>query len=209
MIGVQKKEGIFYELFCEQINMILETGEFFYQWILDYENQDVEKMAAIMSDKEQECDEETRKIMRQLNNSFITPFDREDIYLMIKCMDRVVDNMEKVASSFYIYSITKMEPAVFSMVEKNLTSIKGLKVMFDNLKDFKKTDMVLKQIIEVNRLENEGDHIYRHGLKQLFEDKQDGLELMKWHRIYDYLEKGLDSCEEVANVVEGVVMKHA
>ena len=81
--------------------------------------------------------------------------------------------------------------------------------MFQNLKDFKKTDRVLKQVIEVNRLENEGDSLYRQAIRELFREEKDPIEIIKWQEIYDRLEKALDTCESIADAVEGVVMKYA
>ncbi len=209
MHGVQKKEQFFYNLFCGQIGKILGVGEYFYNWLTNYNAAEAEEQSARLCALESECDDEAHHVLWEVNKSFITPFDREDIYMIVTNMDKIVDAMEKVANSFYIYDIRSVRPLACQQAEVNLRCIRELQVMFDNLKDFKKTDVVLKQIIEVNRLENVGDNIYRDALKDLFQTESDPIAIIKWQNIYDHLEKCTDVCEVVANTVEGVVMKHA
>lgn len=210
MHGVQKKEMYFYDLFSSQISKIVEVGEFFFDWVSNYSTSDVKAKADILFDMEDACDEEAHRVLREVRKSFITPFDREDIYMMVNDMDRIVDSMEKAANSLYIYNITKISPHALKQAENNLHSIRELKVMFENLKYFKKSgNNVLQQIIEVNHLENEGDVIYREALRELFQTQTDPVEIIKWQNIYDHLEKCTDACEAVADCVEGVIMKHA
>ena len=209
MHGVQKKEMFFYNLFCEQIGKILDVGECFFEWISNYQMDDIKEKADEFGRMENECDDLAHRVLQEVHKSFITPFDREDIYMMVNNMDKIVDAMEKTANSFYVYNITSIKPYACKQVEINLSCIRELKVMFENLKDFKKSDVVVKQIIEVNRLENQADYIYRDALKELFQTETNPVEIIKWQNIYDHLEKCTDVCEAVADTVEGVVMKHA
>lgn len=207
MIGVKKKENVFFDLFCEQMTKIVKVGETFYELTRNYE--DVEEKAHSLIWMESDCDQETHKIMQILNGTLITPFDREDIYMIAKNLDRIVDVLEKTANYFVIFDIKALRTPACRLAESILQSIRELDVMFQNLKDFKKTDRVLKQIIEVNRLENEGDGLYRQAIRDLFREEKDPIEIIKWQQIYDRLEKALDTCEAIADTVEGVVMKHA
>lgn len=207
MIGVKKKEDIFFDLFCEQMKKVVDVGTFFYDLVHCYEN--VEEKAHHLEWMEMDCDKLTHRFLAELNDAYITPFDREDIFAIVQRLDKVVDYMEKISSGFVIYDIKEMRPAACRVSEAMMQSLKELDVMFDNLKDFKKSDIVLKQIIEVNRLENEADHLYRQALKDLFREEKDPVELIKWQRIFDQMETAMDTCANVANVVEGVVMKHA
>ena len=207
MIGVKRKEDVFFDFFSEQMGKVVEVGSFFYDIVHNYEN--VEEKAHHMEWMEMDCDKLTHRIFAELNDAFITPFDREDIFAIVQRLDKVVDYMEKVTSGFVVYDIKEMRPAACRVSESILQSLKELDIMFANLKDFKKSDIILKQIIEVNRLENEADHLYRQALKDLFREERDPVELIKWQRIFDQMETAMDHCATIANVVEGVVMKHA
>ncbi|MDO4541425.1 MAG: DUF47 family protein [Bacillota bacterium] len=209
MHGVQKKEIYFYDLFCGQCKKMLEVGEYFFDWISNYRTDNIAVKADKLSAMERECDEEAHRILREVSKSFVTPFDREDIFMIVNDMDKIVDSMEKTANSFYIYNIEVIRPYALRQAENNIHSMRELMTMFRYLKDFKKTDVVLKQIIEVNRLENVGDTLYRDALKELFQTETDPVEIIKWQNIYDHLEKCTDICESVANAIEGVIMKYA
>ena len=207
MIGVKKKEDVFFDLFCEQMQKVLEVGDYFYKLVHDYT--DVAEKAHHIEWMEMDCDKLTHRFLAAVNDAYITPFDREDIYSIVQRLDKVVDYLEKVTSGFIVYDIQEMRPSACRITEAIMQSLRELNIMFENLKDFKKTDVVLKQIIEINRLENEGDHLYRQALKDLFREEKNPVELIKWQRILDQLETAMDTCSMVANVVEGVVMKHA
>ena len=207
MIGVKKKENIFFDLFCEQMKKIVDVGETFYDLTHNYV--DVEEKAHTLVWMEADCDKETHKMMGILNGTLITPFDREDIYAIIKHLDRIVDVLEKTANYFVIFDIKELRAPACRMSESICQCIRESDIMFQNLKDFKKTDRVLKQVIEVNRLENEGDSLYRQAIRELFREEKDPIEIIKWQEIYDRLEKALDTCESIADAVEGVVMKYA
>jgi len=147
--------------------------------------------------------------MKQLNGSFVTPFDREDIYALTKEIDDIVDSLEEVANRFLIFEVKEMRREAVAMADIIMQSIRELKNLFDHFSEIKKSDYIMEKIIEVNRLENEGDVIYRRALHSLFKLEKDPIELVKWKHIYEQLEASLDSCENVANLVEGVVMKYA
>ncbi|MEG1931072.1 MAG: DUF47 family protein [Anaerovorax sp.] len=207
MIGVKKKEEIFFNLFCETVEKIKVAGEAFDDLVNHYV--DVPAKVARLKELETECDQETHKTLKALNASFITPFDREDIYDIAKELDNIVDIVEEIANRFIVFNVKYIKLEAIEMSAIILKCIEELQILFDNLKDLKKNRITMDEIIEVNRLENEGDLVYRAALTELFKSEKDPIEVIKWKQIFDQLENGIDACEAVANIIEGVVMKHA
>lgn len=207
MIGVKRKENEFFLLLEEFAGKIVKAGDAFFDLVSNYE--DIENKVADIKTLETECDMQAHKILKALNSSFITPFDREDIYSITKEMDDIVDNIEEVANRFIVFDVKKLRPESFAMATYIVQAIRELEVMFKHLSEVQKNDIVNQQIIEVNRIENEGDTLYRSTLKNLFKNEKDPIELIKWKHLFEHLETSLDSCENVANIVEGVVMKYA
>ena len=144
-----------------------------------------------------------------MNGSFITPFDREDIYKIAKEMDEIVDCLEEVSNRFVVFGVTAMKPDAIELTKLIIDGIRELDVLFENFHKLKSDKIVIDQVIEVNRIENEGDIVYRQALKTLFREEKDPVELIKWKHLFEQLEASLDACEDVANIVEGVVMKYA
>lgn len=207
MIGVKKKENEFYLLLEEFAGKIVKAGEAFYDLVSNYD--DIENKVSDIKTLETECDMQAHKILTALNASFITPFDREDIYSITKEMDDIVDSIEEVANRFIVFDVQILRPESFTMTTYIIQAIRELEVMFKHLSEAQKNDIVRDQIIEVNRIENDGDILYRNALKKLFREEKDPIELIKWKHLYEQLETSLDSCENVANIVEGVIMKYA
>jgi predicted phosphate transport protein (TIGR00153 family) len=207
MIGVRKKEDIFFELFAESAGKVVTVGEAFMDLVTNYEN--VAEKVGRIKEMETECDVLVHKVLKKINSSFITPLDREDIYAITKEIDDIVDSLEEVANRFLIFEVKTMRPEAVAMAKIIMQSIIELEILFQNLSKIKKGDIIMEKIIEVNRLENEGDLVYRNALHKLFKEEKDPIELIKWKHIYEHLEESLDSCENVANMAEGVVMKYA
>ena len=207
MRSTLKKEADFYKFFMDFSGKLIEVGETFQELVNDYSN--IESKAAALKAKETECDILTHNILGKLNNSFITPFDREDIYAITKSLDDIVDSIEQVGSRFIIFDVKELRPECTQFALQIMLCLRELDMMFKHLPELKKSSIVRDQIIEINRLENEGDVFYRENLNKLFRNEKDPIELVKWKHLYEQMEECLDACEAVANIVEGVVMKYA
>ena len=207
MIGVKKKEDEFFQLLIEFSGKIIKSGEAFCDLINDYTN--VEEKVAGMKVMETECDMQAHKILAALRASFVTPFDREDIYEITNEMDAIVDSLEEVANRFVVFDVKELKPEAIQMTTNIMQAIRELEVLFKHLSEIKKNNIVKEQIIEINRIENEGDILYRSALAKLFREEKDPIELIKWKHLYEQLEHSVDSCEHVANIIEGVVTKYA
>ena len=201
-----KKEDVFYELFDEFIHKIIAAVEAFSDLVNNFDV--VADKVANMKVMETDCDMQAHKILKKMNESEDLPFDKEDMYALTRDMDDIVDSIEEVSNRFVVFDIREMKPEAVTMAELLLQCIRELDVLFKNLKDIKTNPIVMTQIIEVNRIENEGDIVYRRALTKLFRNEENPIEVLKWKELFDVLEDSLDACENVANIVEGLVMKH-
>lgn len=205
--GVKKREDIFYGMFVDFANKIITVGEAFADLVNDYT--DVEDKVAQLKSMETECDMETHKILKALHGSFLTPFDREDMYEITRDMDEIVDSLEEIGNRMLLFDVKVMRPEAVTLANIMLQTIRELQVVFKHLHEVNKNSIVREQIIEVNRLENEGDLVFRKAMATLFREEKDPIELIKWKQLFEMLEDGIDSCENVANIIEGVSMKYA
>ena len=209
MIGnkARKKEDIFFDMFIGQIEKVQEASVKFSLLVNDYS--DVNEKVRAMKNIESECDSIVHNILAELNGCFVTPFDREDIYAITRQIDCIVDSLEEVSNRFVVFGVDAVRPEARQLAELIQQAVDALKILFDHLKDVKKPLRVMEQVIEVNRIENEGDVVYRDALAHLFRTETDPTEIIKWKHLLEQMEGALDACEDVANIIEGVVMKYA
>ena len=209
MIGIKKREDEFYRLLREFSGKIVIVSESFQQLINEYSSIDVEDKATDLKLMETECDVLTHDILAALNGSYVTPFDREDIYDIAKGLDEIVDLIEEAANRFLIYNVKTIRPECKVIASLLVQSAKELNILFTHLSEIKKNQIARAQVIEINRIENECDVVFRTAMLELFSNEKDPIELVKWKHLFEQLESCLDACENVANIIEGVVMKYA
>jgi predicted phosphate transport protein (TIGR00153 family) len=169
----------------------------------------VRTRAARIKEIEHETDVITHACVERLHKTFITPFDRDDIHRLITRMDDVMDYIDSAAIAVMLYELTDMTPPVRELADVLVRSTESVAVAVSGLKNVKQSKAILDACIEVNRLENEGDEILRGALAELFRGAKDPLLVLKWKEVYEALENATDRCEDVANVIEGVVLEHA
>jgi len=157
-------------------------------------------------DFEHEGDKITHRIMRMLNQTFLTPLDREDIHALTTALDNVMDAMEAAASRMVLYKIDEVTPEAKRMCGIIVTSAEQ---MVKAVSHMPKLEDVEGYCIEINRLENVADEIYREATAALFDGERPALGVIKWKEIYEILETATDRCEDVANTVESIALKSA
>lgn len=206
---VKKKEDIFYTHFKTFAAKTLEGAQEFCDLIDNYP-EDREKKVKDLITFEHECDMIVHDILMALNDAFITPFDREDISAIVRMMDDVADGIMSSAKRYQMFDVHEVLPSSIEVAHLILACAEEQVRMFDNLPDMKKSKSpILDSVIEINRLENEGDDIYEDALSGLFRSESDAMHLIKWIRIHDRMETTLDAFEHCANMVSGVVSKNA
>jgi len=155
---------------------------------------------------EHRCDNLTHGVMQRLHKTFVTPLDREDIHALARSLDDVIDAIDDCAGVLRLYHIESVRPdareqaRIITLCADQLVSA---------MKALGKKQGISGCSVEINRLENEADRVHQAALQRLFQEEKDAIVIIKWKEILDFLETATDRCEDVANVLEGVVIKHA
>lgn len=155
---------------------------------------------------EHKCDFLTHEIILRLNKTFVTPLDREDIHSLARSLDDVMDAIDDAAALIPLYKITTVRYGARELARVIAQATDALRPAVEALE--KKKGGVLQHTVEINRLENEADRIHQRAVGQLFDEERDPIMVMKWKEILDQLENATDRCEDVANLLDNVVVKH-
>ncbi|MDD5987462.1 MAG: DUF47 family protein [Eubacteriales bacterium] len=206
MLGFKKKETHFNHYLVELCEKIETAADAFADIVNDYE--DVEDKIANMKVLETECDLKTHEIIQALRNLHGSTWEREDIHNLVREMDNIVDSLEEAANRFLVFDIKEIKPQACDMAALTQQAVEELKNMFELVPEMKASSQVQEKIIEVNRIENDGDLVYRQALSVLFREEKDPIELIKWKHLFEQMENSLDSCETVANIFEGVLTRY-
>lgn len=200
------KEEKFFDRFEELANKIEEGGALFLEILNNYDHS--ESKLTKLKEIEHEADNITHRIYQKMHRTFLTPFDREDIYALANKLDSILDMIEAAAIRMYLYKIKVPAPEVKEQARILNESIAVIKRIVHALRDKKNSKMILDACVEINTLENEGDNVLRQAMVRLFDREQDTRELIKWKEIFERIEEATDLCEDVSNVIEGIVLKH-
>jgi predicted phosphate transport protein (TIGR00153 family) len=199
------REEKFFELFIEDGQNVLAGARMLEEFFRSYEQR--ERLASQLRDTERRGDTLSHDIGQKLENTFVTPFDREDIHQLISRLDDVLDFIEEVADTCILYKIQEPTPMALEQAQIVVQQCEELVRALEKLKGFKN---VSPHWIEIHRLENEGDRVGRKAIADLFtDDGPDPIEVIKWKEVYTLLEDTIDACEDAANVIERIVVKHA
>jgi uncharacterized protein Yka (UPF0111/DUF47 family) len=155
---------------------------------------------------EHRCDSLTHSIIQRLNQTFVTPLDREDIHALARSLDDVMDAIDAAASRIRIYKLDRVRFGGRELAKIITASAVQVSAAMQTLEQ--KKGVVVKHAIEINRLENEADRCHQEAVVRLFDEEHDPILVMKWKEALDFLEEATDRCEDVANVLEGVVVKY-
>lgn len=198
------KEEKFFKLFDDSAANIFKAAQVMKEMVDNYATADAK--AKEIFDIEFEGDRITHEIIRHLNKTFITPFDREDIYNLASKMDDILDLIEAATDRMIVYKIE--EPTIEC---RKLVAIilRMTEVITWGVKNLQHIGQIYDHCIEINRLENEADRVTRDAIGRLFDEEKDPVAIIKWKEIYEKLEDTTDSCEDVANILESVVLKNA
>jgi len=206
--NLMPRDDKFFDLFEVSAKNMVRAAESLKDMVYSWERFD-EKLEE-MTQIEHQGDTITHEIMFQLNRSFITPFDREDIGLLAHSLDDVTDLIQSAADTMVLYKVKtpgKRARELADIIVQITTEVEnvmpGLRRHNANL------EKILNSCVEINRLENVADTIYRTALTELFDDDSDIADVIKWREIYEHMESATDMCEDVANVLESVALKHA
>lgn len=200
------REPFFFDLFEKHAGLTCEGARLF-QDLVDHLTTPGAKAKRI-KEVEHEADVITHRTVERLHRTFITPIDRDDIHRLISRMDDIMDAIDAASERLWLYEITESTDTARELARILTSATTALRDAVSGLRNLKMAKGVLACCVEVNRLENEGDALFRTGLARLFkEGAADPLWVMKWKEIYEMLEHAIDRCEDVANIVEGILLE--
>ena len=198
------REEQYFDLFNQMTVYISDAARELRDMLSD-KNPDFGGYAQRIKGLEHACDELTHSIATRLNKSFITPFDREDIYMMSSALDDIVDLIDDAARAIVIFDVREITDYARDLAQVIGQMAEQLREIVSTLQRPKN---ITPRLVEIHRLENEGDDIYHAAIAELFHDPPDALTVLKWKEIYEKLEAAIDRCENVANIIESVIIKH-
>jgi len=198
------REEKFFDMFVEDASNVLAAARTLESFFESYG--DRERIAAQLRELEHRGDQISHEIGHKLESTFVTPFDREDIHHLISRLDDVLDLIEEIADTCILYRIEEPTEVARRQVEIVTKQCVQIGDALQHLRAFKGLEQYW---IEIHRLENDGDQLERQAVAGLFRNGGDPLEVIKWKDVYDLLENAIDACEDVANVIERIVVKHA
>jgi predicted phosphate transport protein (TIGR00153 family) len=202
------KDINFYDLFERGATKVNEGVQLLEDLVKDFIN--VPLKAKRIKDVEHEADLVTHETVAKLNKTFVTPLDREDIHNLICSLDNILDHVEAAADKLSLYRINEIKPDAVLLTDILSHAVQEVQKTVGQLRHMKGGNSILQHCIEINRLENEGDFVYRSAIAKLFEKGDDTtLDVLKWKEVYESIENAIDSCEDVANVIEGVALKNS
>lgn len=199
------REDEYFALFTQITEKIQEATALLVQMVSD-DGVDFIAFSRMIKDVEHSCDEITHKVTTKLNRSFITPFDREDIYTLAVALDDVCDYIDAAARAIRMYDIREFNEYVRQLARLLNTQAAAMNAAVMMLKN---PSGMNAQIVEIHRLENEADEAYSRAIGSLFKNSTDPIEIIKLKELLEILENATDRCESVANIMESVVLKHS
>ncbi len=201
-MGLFPRDENFFELFRRQAAIVRKGGRLLLEMMDTYDRLD--GRARELKDVEHEGDLVAHELFERLNRTFITPLDREDIHDLASGLDDVLDAVEGVANRMLLFKIPAPTPQAQQLAHIVADCTEQIEQSVGHLKDFKG---LMPFTIEINRLENEADALSRQAVADLFDGKHEILDVIRWKEIYGRLESAADQCEDVANVIETIVLK--
>jgi predicted phosphate transport protein (TIGR00153 family) len=205
MFNLIPREVRFFDYFEQQTQHIVRAAALLFEMVHDFS--DARAKAHAIKEVEHQGDVVTHEIIKKLNTTFVTPLDREDIHALASALDDVLDYIEAAAERLVVYRIKEPTSAARAMADVIVKTTAAMERVVRCLRTLDRG--FHPHTVEVNRLENNADDLLRDSLAALFEEEGDPIEVIKWKEIYETMEEVTDRCEDVANVIEAIILKMA
>jgi predicted phosphate transport protein (TIGR00153 family) len=203
-LRITPQDHTFFDLFEKLALKVKEGADELLLLLKDYT--DLDRKTGKVLDIEHQGDELTHEVIKRINTSFVTPFDREDIHLLVSSLDDVLDHIEAAAEYLQLHKIEQPIPQMISLAETLAEAASKTALAMPNLEKMKDLE---EYWIEINRLENEGDRFYRRTIAELFSGDYKAMDVLKFKEIIEQIEGGIDRLEDVANAIESIYLKHS
>ena len=206
-MGLLPREGKFFDFFNQHAELAARAALELQALLADLTQ--LERRSRAIEKNEKKADQITHQTMQLLHRTFVTPLDRDEIHQLITGMDDILDLMEDVATCLFLYDVKAVTPDAQKLGEICVTCTIKVKDAVAKLESMKNADAILTICGEIDRLESEADFVFRSALAKLFREEPDVKQIIKLKEVYQLLESITDKCEDVANVIEGIVLENA
>ena len=203
------KDDKFFTLLEESAQNLVQAAEVMKKIALTKNKSEIEALVNRIHDHEHDGDTVTHKIFSELNSTFVTPLDREDIHTLASALDDILDHMDGSAGRFVLYKLKSWPPKMAQLADILRLSINELHHGVSLLRNIQQFDELQKVFLKVNEYENAADAVFEQAVAELFDKEKSPIQIIKLKEIYVGLETATDKCEDAANVLEGIVIKHA
>lgn len=201
------REGKFFGLFNEGAQTMVEAAQGLKRMVDNWE--DIGEKADEITQLEHQGDTITHQIMAQLHRTFVTPFDKEDIASLAHALDDVIDFIHAAADAMFLYKIDHPSQRAQELADIIVQATTEVERALRQLQHHAQLNQILERCVEINRLENMADMIFHSAQSELFDDTPDIAQVIKWREIYEYMESATNRCEDMADILEEVVLKYA
>jgi len=204
----EKKGGGYFEIFEELVSYSCRAAEYLDKTLREFEPEKLQEAMEEIHAIEHAADDRKHQLMEQLAKEFRPPIQREDIVSLTQEIDNVTDAVEDVLLKLYMYNIASIREDALTFSEALVHCAKALKNTMKEFGNYKKSDCIHETIVEINRLEEEGDKLYTEAVHKLFSEVRDPIEIFAWAQTYAMMENCCDACEHTANLVESIIMNN-
>ena len=198
----------YYEMFIDMADSACEIADRLKEIMEDFKVEGLSDRIKELHEIEHAADLKTHEMMRHLVKEFLPPIEREDIMQLSHELDDVIDSIEDIIIRLYMYNVSNIRPEAIEFMDIIVRCCNSMKKMMEEFPSFRKGTKIREYIVEVNNLEEEGDRLYVESMRELYVGDYDKMEIVIWTQILECLEDCCDSCEEVAETVESIVMKN-
>lgn len=205
----KKDDRYYFESFIACVDCSHRAATLLGETLKNYSKAELAKKRELIHEIEHEADVKKHELMYVLNRAFITPIEREDIISLAQNLDDITDTIEDVFLRIYICNPEKIKSTAKAMADLVISACEALKTAMEEFPEFRKSTKLKEYLIHINDLEEKGDNLYIEGMRKLHMGESAALEVIAWRDIYSYLERCMDACEHVADVMETVIMKNS
>jgi uncharacterized protein len=202
------KAPLFFDYFEQHAKITLQAAQTFQQFTLS-DRLELPKGVNPIKILEHQADEVTHQCIKKLHKTFITPLQQDDIVRLISRMDDVIDCIDEAFGDCLIYKISSFTPAARELARLLVLATEKLEFSVKGIRDRKKNAEAIREAnLQIHHFENEADEVMQKALGQLFEEEQNIRQLIKWKEVYEALEQAMDFCEDVSNIIEGIILEY-
>lgn len=199
----------YFKTFVRMVNFSCDAANILRDTLTNFKADELSEKIVEMHTIEHTADLDKHEMMRRLVKEFITPIEREDIISLSQELDDVTDTIEDVLIRLYMFNITTIRVEALDFCNVVIKCCDALKKLVEEFRNFRRSSSIHEYIVEINRLEEDGDKIYTDAVHRLYVENSDPVEILKWRETFDRFEKCCDACEDVADVIETVIMKNS